>query len=95
MKPICVPCLRFYKPKDVGIAFTEGFPQGESSAKPGTAEPEKWKPYKLWMGDLWQCPGCGAQIIHGTGERPIAEHYETDFKANMERHKPTLQVNDC
>lgn len=100
MKPICVKCQRFYKIVKSGLAFIEGMPIGEK-VKAGTAEPEKWKPYKLWMGDLWECPDCHAQTISGVGINRVAEHYEPDFEqkakqaAAMNPHGKLFQVNDC
>ncbi len=93
MKPICVPCHRFFRPKQTGIYFIEGMP--EYKALPGNAEPDKWKPYKLWSGDLWECPDCGAQIISGTGRDRIAEHYQPDFQRQVEQLGAKIQVNDC
>ena len=94
MKPICVPCQRFFRPKKNGFYFIEGM-QAVNGAKPGTEEPENWKPYKLWLGDLWACEGCGTEIVVGTGRPPIAEHYEPNFKKQIEETGATLQVNDC
>lgn len=94
MKPICVPCKRFLRAKKNGFYFLEGM-QAEDGAQPGTAEPEKWKPYKLWVGDLWECPGCGAQIVSGVGRDRVAEHYQDDFAERVKRHGAEFQVNDC
>jgi hypothetical protein len=93
MKPICVPCQRFYRPKKNGVSFIEGMPT--DNAAPGTAEPEKWKPYKLWVGDLWECQGCGHQLIVGAPSLPYREHYQPDFDYHVEQRKPIMQVNDC
>ena len=93
MKPICVPCQRFFRPKENGFAFIEGMPT--DGAKPGTAEPEKWKPYKLWSGDKWECHGCGAEIVVGVGVSPLAEHYEPNFVERVLSFGANLQVNDC
>jgi hypothetical protein len=93
MKPICVQCQRFFRPKKNGFPFIEGMPIG--SVAPGTCRPDKWKPYKLWMGDLWECHGCGANIVVGVGLNSIAEHYQEEFPRLVERLAPTLQVNDC
>ena len=68
MKPICVKCQRFYRAKKNGYYFIEGMP--DTGALPGTAEPEKWHPYKVWSGDLWACEGCGHELISGTGRKP-------------------------
>ncbi len=93
LKPICVPCQRFFRPKKNDFSFIEGMPV--DGAKPGTAEPEKWKPYKLWLGDKWECKGCGAEIVVGTGRIPVSEHYKPDFPQTVLAYNPTLQVNDC
>lgn len=94
MKPICVPCRRFFKIEKNGYYFLEGMPR-ETPALPGNAEPEKWAPYKLWCGDLWKCAGCGAQIVFGTWRAPVAEHFQGSFEQAMEKMPPQIQVNDC
>jgi hypothetical protein len=69
MKPICVPCQRFYRPKRNGVYLCEGMPHGpEWDGKSGRDSPG-WLPYKIWQGDLWECPDCHAQIISGVGAR--------------------------
>lgn len=93
MKPICVPCQRFYRPDRNGVCFIEGMPT--DGAKPGLAEPEKWIPYKLWSGDRWKCPDCKAIIIVGTGQQPISEHYKDGFDRLVEQCGAELQINDC
>lgn len=94
MKPICVPCQRFFRPKKNGFPFIEGMPKS-NDAEPGTAEPDQWKPYKLWMGDKWGCEGCGTEIVVGVGRDPIAEHYQPQFAVTVGRYGVDLQVNDC
>jgi hypothetical protein len=94
LKPICVPCQRFFRPAKSGFYFVEGMPDGY--AKPGLAEPEHWHPYKVWCGDRWECPDCGANIVVGCGREPLAEHYEPDFQQLVQALKADqLQVNDC
>lgn len=94
MRPICVPCRRFFRPKKNGFYFLEGMPSS-NDVPPGNAMPEGWRPYKLWAGDLYECPGCGAQTIVGVPQRHLAEHYEPGFKAQVERLRAEFQVNDC
>ena len=91
-KPVCIPCQRFFRPEQNGFRLIEGMPT-RNGAEPGTAEPDSWKPYKLWMADKWRCHGCGAEIVVGFGARPIAEHYQTDFADQAAG--TTYQVNDC
>lgn len=94
MKPICVPCQRFFRPKKTGFSFIEGMPIG-NDVKPGLAEPEKWVPYKLWVGDKWECPDCKAVIIVGCAHQPRAEHYQEDFPDLVKAYNAELQINDC
>lgn len=94
MKPICVPCKRFFRPKKNGVFFIESMPRGENPP-PGTKAPHEWKPYKLWRGDLWECQGCGAEIVEGVALEPVAEHYQPNFAAVLEVTAPTITVNDC
>ena len=95
MKPICVPCQRFFRPTRNGVSFIEGMPIG-NDVKPGLAEPENWKPYKLWRGDLWACRGCGHTIVVGVAGGPISEHYQPDFDTLVKAYGgDQLQVNDC
>lgn len=95
MKPVCVPCQRFYRPKRNGFYFLEGMPI-VNGAKPGKAEPGLWTPYKLWVADLWHCPDCGAEIVVGAAPFPIAEHYQPDFLDKVEWFGAAgLLVKDC
>ncbi len=94
MNPICVPCQRFYRAKKNGFFFIEAMPK-TSGAPAGTADPGSWQPYKLWSGDLWECPGCDAQIVSGVARQPIAEHYQPDFADQVASYRPGLTVNDC
>lgn len=81
MKPICVPCQTFFRPAKNGFEFIETFSSGGEA-----------KPYKLWQGDKWRCPGCGAEIVVGVGASPIAEHYQPDFAAKVEARGDLLKV---
>ncbi len=80
-----------------GFYFIEAMPKpGERNPEPGLAEPEKWEPYKVWVGDRWVCPGCGAVILTGFGREPLSEHFMSDFKEWVDRTNASqLQVNDC
>lgn len=88
MKPICVPCRRFFRVKKNGQWFTE--------PAPGNADPHAWVPYKVWVGDKWECPDCGTEIVVGVGSGPVAEHYQEDFEQVRERYTAgELNINDC
>lgn len=96
MKPICVECQRFYRAKKNGFYFIEAMPKNGAKPEPGTSEADKWTPYKVWVGDLWECQGCGHQIVSGVGQGPVAEHYQPDFVETVARLGALqLQVNDC
>lgn len=95
LKPICVPCQRFFRPKKNGTFFQENKPTS-NNAPPGNEYPDAWEPYKIWLGDLWECKGCGANIIVGVGQEPFLEHFEPGFEEamfNTEAH--LIQINDC
>lgn len=97
-KPVCIACQCFFKPKKNGYAFIEGMPN--SAARPGDnirgkRQPESWDPYKVWMGDLWECPDCGAEVVIGCGVGPVAEHYQPDFQNRATVFGATVQINDC
>lgn len=94
-KPVCPNCQMFYRPHKNGTPFIEMMPIGEGQAPPGTAAPERWAPYKLWMGDLWRCRGCGSEIIVGVAMNPLSEHYRPDFAAEVARVRATIKINDC
>lgn len=79
MRPICVKCQRFYRCKKNGFPFVE--------MANGVTAPDKSEPYKLWMGDMYECSDCGSQIVVGAGQRPLAEHFEPDFAKRVEAYR--------
>jgi len=102
MKPICVQCGRFYRMKKGGYYFVEAMPKPsvtkitEDERPRGRGADQYWKPYKIWSGDLWQCRGCGHQLVSGVGRCALTEHYMDNFTETLERTGAAqLQVNDC
>lgn len=94
MRPICVKCRRFYRVVRNGVVFLEGRPTSPD-ARPGNQDPDRWVPYKLWMGDKWECRGCGHELISGVGLSPLMEAHHEDFAEELRVRAPALQVNDC
>ena len=94
MKPICVNCGRFFKPHRCGIRIMETMPVA-NDVQPGRENADRWRPYKLWAGDLYRCAGCGTEIVIGFGNLPIAEHFEDRFAAMATANPPRVTVNDC
>ena len=45
-------------------------------------------PYKLWDGDLWECPECGVEVIAGFGAIPLAEHWQPTYADQRARLAP-------
>lgn len=84
MMIVCSDCKLFFKPKRNGVYIEEGMP----------VQGGEWAPYKIWAADLYECCGCGKQIITGFGHGPIAEHFQPGYKQILERLTP-LRVNDC
>lgn len=92
-KPVCVKCQRFFRPRHNGYWWTEGMPRG-TGVPPGKEHADAWVPYKLWNGDLYECQGCGHQIVVGHSVSPIAEHYQQE-RFNDLNQRSNVQVNDC
>lgn len=88
---VCLPCRLFYRIKKTGVAIEEGMPLGPMHD--GTSE--RWGPYKLWMGDLYECPSCGAQLVTGFGRNPLAEHYQSDYERQRDRFAPLARIDCC
>ncbi len=85
------------RPKRTGFAFMEGMMDGsvpQSEMRSGRDAPG-WKPYKLWQGDLYECPDCHAQTIVGVAPAPLSEHYEPYFTLQAAANGATLLVKDC
>ena len=95
VKPICVLCQRFMRCKKTGFCFLEGMPSSDWDGKRGK-DSLGWVPYKLWVGDLFECPDCGAQTISGMNREPIAEHYQSGFTEMVLRTgADRLMIKDC
>ena len=99
MKPICVPCERFMRPKRNGFYFVEGMPHSHPTdawdGKQGKGS-VGWTPYKVWVGDLWHCPDCGAQVVSDVAAHPTDEHYRDSFPTTLARtNAMQLFVKDC
>ena len=66
---------------------------------PGKEASEKWQPYKLWAADLWECLGCGHELISGYGQHPLSIHHMPDFKDQVATvktfHRLVGEINDC
>ena len=53
------------------------------------------KPYRLWHGDKWGCPSCGAEIVIGFGLKPLAEHFQPDFSETVRKYDEVDGVINC
>lgn len=96
MKPICVPCQRFMRCKKTGFYFLEGMPHGADWDGKSGKDSSGWIPYKLWVGDLYECPDCGASTISGVNRDRVAEHYEPEFDSIVTRTGANqFMVKDC
>lgn len=54
-----------------------------------------WESYKLWVGDLWECRGCGHLLISGVAREPLAEHYQPGYAERVVREGVLIRVDDC
>lgn len=94
LPPICRACHRFFRAKRNGYYFLQGM-RDSFDVQPGLAEPEKWEAGRIWVADLYACPGCGAEILTGYGRSPVAEKYQDGFAETARRLKADqFQVND-
>jgi hypothetical protein len=91
-KPACVKCKRFYRPKKNGVRVNEQAPIC-NGALPGLTHPALWHPYKIWHADLWQCEGCGHELITGYGRHPEVERHHPEFALALQL--VTFEINDC
>ena len=89
-RPVCVKCKLFYRPKKNGVRWEEQLPVNLDRTKYPIAT--EWKPYKVWDSDLWECRGCGTEIIVGHGQTAIMEHFEGGYPGSIEL---LLSVEDC
>lgn len=88
-KPVCMKCKLFFRPKKNGTYFTEAMPRGSNEAT------RSWVPYKIWAGDLWECRGCGTEIII-SGLHEMAIQHEESFKTlQKSTGAGDIQINDC
>lgn len=85
---VCVACLKFLRVKRNGVTVEEGMPTRQPDGS------DVWGPYKLWAADLYECEGCGVQIVTGFGRRPLAEHYEPNYTAARAAHSPIGRVDN-
>ena len=70
-RPVCVNCqCEFRREKD----------------DTGVVQMDGYKPYSLWSGDLWKCPGCEAEIVIVFGKVSITKH-QPEFEAAIKAHQ--------
>lgn len=89
MTIVCVNCKLFFKAYKNGQYVEEGMPLGHGHP------PTEWASYKLWACDRLKCQGCGAEILAGFSQRPIAEHYQAEYAATRDRLPVVFRIDDC
>lgn len=83
-RPVCVKCRRFYRCKKNETTWEEG----------GLDKDGNRCGYRLWYGDLWECPGCGTEIIVGHARKPFAESHHQNYVERVNAEKGLLRVSD-
>lgn len=76
MHPVCVKCNQKMDCDKNGAIVMEIF-QGD-------------KPYKLWRTDMYKCPICGFKVITGWADKPMAEHFQDNFKRILKDYKDEI-----
>ncbi len=79
---VCAKCQVELRCEKSGIAVVEmaracGTPEG---------------PYQIWHADLYKCPVCGAEIVTGFANEPLAQHWEDHFYEVLEAEKQYNRV---
>lgn len=75
-RPVCVKCQTELRCEKNEVVVLDMFGPNEEI-------------YKGFYADLFQCPGCGMQIVVGFGQNAFTEHFEEDHAeklAIIERH---------
>ena len=88
-RPVCLPCMKFFRPLKNGVVIEEGRPIQNNGGPP------VWGPYKLWHADLWHCPSCQTQIVTGYATKPLAEHFEPTYASDPAHAESLGRVDDC
>jgi hypothetical protein len=70
-------------------------PIGGKRAPIGNEDPGQWTYYKLWRADLWKCPCCEHEIIHGTGFEPVWQDFHGGVEKLISEIGPGLKVLVC
>lgn len=78
-KPVCVPCGKEFRPHNNDGAVLDYADFG---------------PFRLWLCDIWKCPGCGHEIAVGFGQGPILRHNEEEFSNRLEKFRKSYAVVD-
>lgn len=78
IRPVCVQCHIEFRAKKNGVSIL-------IMTSPAT-------PYQLFMGDLWQCPICGTEIVSGFGLEPLAESWQDTFGKTVQSYSPVINV---
>jgi hypothetical protein len=69
-KLICAKCQIALRTVHVGAVCVEMFGQPP-------------RPYKVWACDALQCPSCGATVLAGFPDWPLAEHWQPGFAETL------------
>lgn len=77
---ICVKCEKEVMPAKIGVTVEEHRKEEQSRGLPPL-----WAAYKIWTADVLQCPECGAQILAGFPDRPVAHHHEENYAEEQKK----------
>ena len=80
-KPVCVKCHLEFRPARIGVVVVELYTRDQV-------------PYRMINGDVWQCPGCGAEIIVNYGTNSLY-HHDEGFEDRLEHIPKSNRVDVC
>ena len=79
---ICVKCEKEMMPAKVGVLVEE---HRKATLGRTSGSGVEWLPYKIWTADVLECPECGAQILAGFPDRPVAHHHEDNYAEEQKK----------
>ena len=82
MRPICAKCRVFFRCKENEVIIEEG----------GSGPDD---PYRVWMADLFECPRCGAEVVSGFGQAPVAHYRQPEFTTIRAALTRLFYADDC
>lgn len=50
-------------------------------------------PYQVFAADLWKCPACKIEVLHGFGQHPVLNHFDPDFTGMLTKIRNSTDMH--